>query len=151
MGFSTENPLDTLIDELGTQRVQSLIDTPIESSLLWKNENGFVVLGKFIFLTLLNGFHYVGPHIRSVVPIQVYELFQKLFLRRGTHSLKNCAVVILVVICDCIEVVLVSLSPDNVYDFMKRNMRVSLLIRFLVVSEHFVIGDLFELNIELSI
>lgn len=79
MRFPTENSLDALVYELGTQRVERPVEFFVEVSLLWKNQNSFIVLGIFMVLPLFNGFAYISPNIRSIVPVKVNKLLLETF------------------------------------------------------------------------
>ena len=43
VALSLENSLDTLIDELGAEGVETLVKSPVKGSLLRQNQNGLVI------------------------------------------------------------------------------------------------------------
>jgi hypothetical protein len=74
--FTPKDSFDALVDHLRTNWVLSMIQTWLEIlMLLGNNEHGFIVLYFFVLIGLDNRILNISPNIRSIIPIEIDNLF----------------------------------------------------------------------------
>lgn len=109
MAWSSKDSLDALEYHLRTNRVLVVVKLRIEAMmLLWYN---YYCLESFDCCTtegLVDGGLNVFPDVRGVISIQVNNLFHQHVL------VLRVLIVLLTVTCDCIEVILIGLTSDDV-------------------------------------
>lgn len=146
---AAEYPLNALVDHFWADRILAVVQAGIERRvLLRQNENSFELLRLLFEICFLDCVLYIGPNVRSVVSIQVNDL---LLLLGQKLALRGVIVFILAFVAllgDGVQIILVSLAPDDVDGFVHANPRVLLTVSLLVLGQDAVVRNLDKLNLD---
>ena len=135
--FSPKNSLDALVDHLRADRVGRLVCWGVKIRMLLRNDQYcFVVLDFTVFTSGHDRFLDVGPNIRSVVPIEVNDLFLVLALILAV-ALKGNGV----------QIILISFASNDVNGFVHSNLRVLLAVFYLITGQNAIIADLLKIDL----
>lgn len=104
--------------------------------LLRDDQYCFVVLDFTVFTSGHNCFLNVGPNIRSVVPIEVYDLFLVLALILAV-ALKGNGV----------QIILISFASNDVDGFVHSDLRVLLAVFYLITGQNAIVADLLKIDL----
>lgn len=153
--FPVKNAFATLINQVGTYRVLGVVKCFVPLLLFGQQYHCAVVFGLALVI-VKNCVSDVTPNVGGVVSVQINYALLLSFHNFTANSASANILAILSIspqllwfsfVAECrnlIEVVLVSLAPNNVNNFVERSFWVDGRVCVCVVSKNFVVGDLAE-------
>ena len=163
MLFTLEYPLAALVDQVWTNRIESVVEFFVPTFLLWKQHNcseGWL-LARCHITAFLHSFLDVSPYVRSIVSVEVNYSFGQVNCWLGTCGCKNGSITLFLALnfrsTDfwlwnamagyLIQVSGVCLRSDDINNFMERSIRVLLSISSSDVTKNTVVRNFGEIHL----